>query len=134
MRPTTNGWGVFLENILIWMGAFSALTFVLSLLLLPWLLGKIPADYFVRPRDPVAWHVLLKPHTIQRNLLGLPVLLAGIAMLVLPGQGILTILVGLGIMNFPGKFALERWIVTRKGVLPALNWVRTKAHHQPLGI
>jgi len=116
------------------MSVASALMFVFSLLMLPWLLGKIPADYFVRPRDPVAWHVLLQPQTILRNLLGLPLLLAGIVMLVGPGQGILTILVALGIMNFPGKFTLERWIVTRKGVLMALNWLRTKAKHRPLEI
>jgi hypothetical protein len=65
-------------------------------------------------------------------LLGLPVLLAGIAMLVLPGQGLLTIMIALGIMNFPGKFELEKWVVTRKGVLKAVNWIRKKSHHPPL--
>lgn len=125
-------WGFSLENSLVWIGIFSATTFVLSLLLLPWFLGKIPVDYFTQTRDPDAWHVLLQPRAILRNLLGLPVLLAGIAMLVLPGQGIVTILIGLGIMNFPGKFSLERWLIKRHGVLAAINWVRRKSHHPPL--
>ncbi|MEN9425381.1 MAG: hypothetical protein RL122_2764 [Pseudomonadota bacterium] len=116
----------------IWLGILSAVTFVLSLLLLPWFVSRIPVDYFTRPRDPHAWHIMLQPHTIVRNLLGLPVLLAGVAMLVLPGQGILTILIGLGIMNFPGKFALERWFIERKGVLTAINWIRQKTKHPPL--
>ncbi len=110
----------------------SAITFVLSLLLLPWFVGRIPVDYFTRPRDPHAWHVLLQPRAMVRNMLGLPVLLAGIAMLVLPGQGLITIMIGLGIMMFPGKFELEKWVVTRKGVLQAVNWIRRKSHHPPL--
>lgn len=68
----------------------------------------------------------------MRNLLGLPVVIAGIAMLVLPGQGILTIMVGLGIMNFPGKFEIEKWVITRRGVLKALNWIRGKERHPPI--
>lgn len=121
-----------LETIFIWLGIFSAITFVLSLLLLPWFIARIPADYFTRQRDPHRWHVLLQPHAMLRNVLALPVLLAGIAMLVLPGQGLLTIMIALGIMIFPGKFELEKWIVTRKGVLKAVNWIRQKSHHPPL--
>lgn len=120
------------EQLFIWLGVISALTFLFSLLLLPWLLGKIPVDYFTRPRDPHKWQVLIQPRTLIRNLLGLPIVLAGVAMLVLPGQGILTIMVGLGIMNFPGKFELERWVITRKGVLKALNWIRKKGRHPPI--
>ncbi|UOG93217.1 MAG: PGPGW domain-containing protein [Candidatus Thiothrix sulfatifontis] len=121
-----------METLFIWLGAISAITFVLSLLLLPWFVARIPSDYFIRLRDVHRWHVLLQPRTIARNLLGLPVLLAGIAMLILPGQGLLTMMIGLGIMNFPGKFELEKWIVTRKGVLQALNWIRRKAKHPPI--
>ncbi|OQX13477.1 MAG: hypothetical protein BWK73_11885 [Thiothrix lacustris] len=121
-----------MDTFFIWLGGISVATFVLSLLLLPWFVARIPSDYFTRPRDAHRWHVLLQPRTIVRNLLGLPVLLAGIAMLVLPGQGLLTIMIGLGIMNFPGKFELEKWIITRKGVLQALNWLRRKAKHPPI--
>jgi hypothetical protein len=128
----TQTWGFSLEQLFIGLGIFSAVTFVFSLLLLPWFLGRIPADYFIRPRDPHRWHVLWRPRAIVRNLLGLPVLLAGIAMLVLPGQGIMTIMIGLGIMNFPGKFELEKWIITRRGVLKAINWVRRKERHPPI--
>lgn len=125
-------WGFLLDTVFIGLGIFSAVTFVLSLLLLPWFLGKVPVDYFTLPRNPHRWHVLLQPRAIIRNLLGLPVLLAGIAMLVLPGQGILTIMIGLGIMNFPGKFELEKWLITRRGVLKMVNWIRKKEHHPPI--
>ena len=125
-------WGFALEELLIGLGIFSAVTFVFSLLLLPWFLIRIPADYFTRARDTDPWHVMLQPRPFIRNLLGLPLVLAGIAMLVLPGQGILTIMIGLGIMQFPGKFSLEKWIVSRKGVLKAVNWIRHRSHHPPL--
>jgi hypothetical protein len=65
-------------------------------------------------------------------MLGAILVAAGLAMLMLPGQGILTILIGLGVMNFPGKYRLERWIISRPTVLKAVNWIRSKSHHPPL--
>jgi len=50
---------------------------------------------------------------------------------VTPGQGLLTLLVGLLLMNFPGKYQLERWLVGRPGVLGALNWLRRRGGHEP---
>ena len=55
-------------------------------------------------------------------------------MLVLPGQGLLTILIGLAVMQFPGKFELERWLVTRKGVLEGINWLRQRSGRLPLEV
>ena len=40
---------------------------------------------------------------IARNVVGAIVVLAGLIMLVTPGQGILTIIAGLAIMDFPGR-------------------------------
>ncbi len=119
------------ESVLVSLGILSGLMFLFSLLLLPWLLGKIPLDYF-QSKPEQHWHMLLQPRSLLRNLLGLPILLAGILMLVLPGQGLLTVLLGLAIMSFPGKYALERWVITRRGVLAAANWVRQRAKHPPL--
>lgn len=122
------------QAILGWVGLISVVMFVSSLLLLPWLVKKIPQDYFKRPADQANWRCLLKPSAIVRNLLAVPVLLAGLAMLVLPGQGLLTLLIGVAIMEFPGKYALERRIVKQKGVLLALNWLRRKTGTPPLEI
>jgi hypothetical protein len=46
---------------------------------------------------------------------------------VLPGQGILTILAGIALIDFPGRHRLVRWIVARETVMSALNWVRRRA-------
>lgn len=121
-----------------WLGITSALTFVGTLILVPLLLVRIPADYFLRPQDhhhgPGQHPVLRLCAVLLKNLLGMTLVLAGIAMLVLPGQGVVTILLGLMLMNFPGKQALERRIVSRPAVLRAINWIRAQAQHPPLDV
>lgn len=121
------------NTLLYWFGIISLFMFILSLLFLPWLLNKIPVDYFMHKEEQHKVR-LLSPMNLIRNLLGLLILLAGIFMLILPGQGILSILVGLTIMNFPGKYALERWVVSRQGVLDSINWIRKKGGNPPLQI
>ncbi|MDX5333698.1 MAG: hypothetical protein LPK58_06595 [Gammaproteobacteria bacterium] len=137
MLQTLLSWLGQHETLLLWAGALSALGFIASLALLPWLVVRIPPDYFhqrhpfldeLRDRHPVLrWALFL-----LKNLFGALVLLMGIAMLVLPGQGLITIMIGLLLLNFPGKFALERWVVTRPGVLRAINWMRGRYGHLPI--
>ena len=67
-----------------------------------------------------------------RNVIGIVLILAGIAMLVLPGQGVLTILAGLVLLHFPRKHEVMRWIVSRRAVLASANWVRHRAGRPPL--
>ena len=68
---------------------------------------------------------------IAKILIGVFLLLCGIAMLVLPGQGLLTIVIGLSLIPFPGKKKLEQNILSRKSVRSSLNWIRTKANKAP---
>jgi hypothetical protein len=65
---------------------------------------------------------------VARNAVGLPLLVLGTVMLITPGQGLLTILLALGIMEFPGKWRLEHAILERRAVYRALNWIRRKGH------
>ncbi len=90
------------------LGLFSLLTFVGSLLAVPWLIGRMRSDYFVRHRQQVkARHrrhpILALVTIIVRNGLGSILFMAGIAMLLLPGQGLLTMFLGICVMDFPGK-------------------------------
>ena len=113
--------------------------FFATLIIVPWIVVRLPADYFDRARRrPPHWgrvhpvlHVLL---VILKNLAGFVVLLMGVAMLVLPGQGMLTILIGLLMLDFPGKFRAERWLVSRRPVLRSINWLRRKRHKAPLHV
>ncbi|HSN55925.1 MAG TPA: PGPGW domain-containing protein [Candidatus Sulfomarinibacteraceae bacterium] len=121
------------------LGAASLAMFVLSLVVFPLVVISLPPDYFVRERrDPVRqlrrrpllWAAVM----VVKNLLGAVLIAAGVAMLVLPGQGLLTILVGLALTNFPGKFTLERRLVRVPSVGRALNRIRTAAGRPPLEI
>jgi len=125
------------ETIIWWLVASSAITFVISLFLVPMLVVRIPADYFNHKKrhskkpekyPPVIRVIVL----ILKNIVGLILFLAGILMLVLPGQGLFTIFVGILMMNFPGKYKLERRIVEFGPVLKSVNWLRRRAGHEPL--
>jgi hypothetical protein len=53
-------------------------------------------------------------------------------MLIVPGQGLLTVAVGLTLVDFPGKFHLERWLATRGPVWRSINWLRKRAGREAL--
>jgi hypothetical protein len=87
----------------------------------------MPHDYFVRDRSlrKISRHPFLRyGFRILHNLLGILLLPAGIAMLVLPGQGLLTILISLTLINFPGKRKLEIAILGKRSVYRAVNSLR----------
>jgi len=125
------------QNLLVWSGMASIIIFIVSLLSLPWLVAKIPEDYFVpKKRAGTPW----KGHFLGlwllmfavKNVVGYLLLFSGFLMLFLPGQGILTMLTGLLLMDYPGKFQLERKIALSPAVLSKLNWLREKANQPPL--
>jgi hypothetical protein len=110
--------------------------FVLGLIVTPIVLIKLPADHFTRrdtepPRPLTPGRVLI---LVARNVLGAILVLLGILMLVLPGQGIITLLVGLLVLDFRGKRAWERRLVGRPGVLRLINRLRERAGRAPLEI
>lgn len=115
-----------------WLGWASLISFLVSLALVPVLLARIPADYFTQtkararksaPKNSRLHYSLV---WILRNLTGLVLVLAGVAMLILPGQGLLTIILGVFVADFPGKWTLERKLVTNQNVFNAINWIRNK--------
>ena len=116
-----------------WVGIASAVTFLVSLVALPIVIGRMPQDHFVRRRRPAARrrsvHVVA---FVLRNALGVLLVLAGVAMLLLPGQGVLAILVGASLVDFPGKRELERRLVRLPRVLRAMNWIRKRMRKPPL--
>jgi len=125
------------ENLVFWSVLISATTFVGTLLIVPVLVCRIPVDYFSHTRrEPTAWvehHPIIRMVLLlARNLLGYVVILMGVAMLVLPGQGLLTIILGLMLINFPGKYRLERWLMSRAPILRSANWLRKKAGYEAL--
>ena len=121
---------------LLWASALSLLAIVAAIVGVPWVVTRLPHDYFSRAhrqswrktkREP--WFAVFLG--LLKNLLGGLLVALGLVMLVTPGQGLLTLLAGLLLMNFPGKYRLECWVVLRPGVLRALNWLRGRSGPAP---
>jgi hypothetical protein len=53
-------------------------------------------------------------------------------MLILPGQGLFTIIIGLMLSNYPGKYALEKKLISTPSILKSINWLRKKSNKPPL--
>lgn len=119
-----------------WLIAASFAMFLISVLLVPAMILRIPADYFSHDRRHPMSRSLRHPAvamlmTGAKNALGAVLLVVGVLLLFLPGQGLLTLLIGLLLLNFPGKYRVERWLVRRRGVLRALNWLRRRRGQPP---
>jgi len=118
-------------------GIASAAMFLASLLIMPAIIVRIRADYFAHERRPPAlWAdqhpaIRLSLH-VAKNMLGAILLVAGIAMLALPGQGLLTIIIGFFLIDFPGKYRFERWLVSKPVIHRPLNWLRHRRGREPL--
>lgn len=114
-----------------WLAVTSVVMVTASALLIPWLIAKLPADYFARDHHSTPWenaHPLLRIVLIVlKNVFGLVLVGLGVLMLILPGQGVLTILAGVALIDFPGRHRVVQWIVAREPVMNALNWLRRKA-------
>jgi len=127
----------FFAEYAVWIFTISLLSFVIGLISMPMLVARIPVDYFSHhkrhrmansSRHPLPRLVM----TSLKNLLGAILLLAGFIMLFTPGQGLLSILFGLMIMNYPGKYRLERWIINRPLIFSTVNSMREKQGQPPL--
>ncbi len=100
-------------------------------------IGRMSPDYFVR--DEASMDNWYQRHPALRligflikNFLGVILVLMGLAMLVLPGQGILTLLIGISLLDFAGKRNLERKIVRTPTVHRAMDAIRHRAGKLPL--
>jgi len=102
------------------------------------LLVRLPANYFCdsSPRDFwVGRHpVIRRMGLFVKNLLGGALVALGLLLSLpgVPGPGILTILIGLVLLDFPGKRPLERWLVSRPAILQTINRLRRRYGRPPL--
>ena len=137
LTQTIHGWGLTWGQVLL--GAlFSAVTFVASIAVVTVVLVKLPENYF---HSSHAREFLVSRHPVLRavgifvkNLFGLGLVFFGVVMSLpgVPGQGVLTILLGVMLLDFPGKRALEARIVSRPRVYGAVNSLRARFGKPPL--
>ena len=125
------------RSLIIWFGSISLFIFLFSLLTIKWLVALIPEDYFINRKaskmqssNPALWYIVL----IIKNVVGYSLVLGGIMMLVLPGQGVFTIIIGLMLSNYPGKYSIERKFIAIPSILKSINWLRQKSNKPPLNL
>jgi len=126
LRGVAMGVGIFL------------LTFFANLALVSFILVKIPSDYFkesnhstfLKNQSPVLRVLAI----IGKNLLGVVLVVLGILLSLpgVPGQGVLTILLGIMLLDFPGRRRFERWIVGWPKVFNGINKLRQRFDKPPL--
>lgn len=118
--------------------AVSVASFVISIAFVIVFLTHIPPTYFQDSHDrnfmahhpvPVRWVV-----KVIKNFLGAIIVLCGLVMAIpgVPGQGLLTIVVGLTLLDFPGKRRYERKLLRRPAVFSAINRTRQRFSKPPL--
>lgn len=122
------------SGLLTWLFVGSLASLVLCLLLLPVVVVRLPADYFSTTRcdAPSPRGLAGLGWRIARNVVGWVFVLVGLALLLLPGQGLLTILIGVLLVDFPGKRSLERRIVARPAIHRLLDRMRARRGRPPL--
>lgn len=109
--------------------AVSIAMFVGSLVAIPWLIRRLPPDHFTRPPEPRS-----RKSKVLRNVGGAILVALGIAMLVLPGQGIIAVLFGLSLMDLKVKTKIMRRLLGRKKIQEGVQRIRSKAGKPPLTI
>ncbi len=114
-------------------------TLLVSLAVVLLVLLRLPETYFTRPRRPMfggAHPVLRVVLLVIKNLVGVAVVAVGLLMSLpgVPGQGFLTIFLGLMLVDFPGKYRLERAIIRRPRVHGLINRLRARFGRPPLQV
>ena len=122
---------------ILWLATISLFVFIFSLVSIKWLVALIPTDYFIKKKklkSKKSYSFIWLISIIVKNLIGYTLILGGLLMLVLPGQGLFTILMGLILSNYPGKYTIEKRFISIPSILKTVNWLRKKSEKPPLQI
>jgi hypothetical protein len=126
-----------LGRVLIGVGLF-LFSLTISFVSIAIVLVKIPANYFSShyKQDflPDSSWAVRWGAVILKNILGVMLVILGLLLSLpgVPGQGLLTILLGLIMIDIPGKRPLEARIIKRPTILAAANKLRARYNKEPL--
>lgn len=122
----------------VWMSLIGVLVFVLTNALVVWIVVRLPRTYLtddeVPSIDPTRHPMVRWGLKSLKNLAGLLVIGVGVVLSLpgVPGQGLLMILIGVMLLDFPGKRRLEHALIGRPRVLRGINWLRHRFGRPPL--
>ena len=114
------------------------ITFGINLAIVSVILVKIPATYFHKSHSREFWKdsspAIRLLGVIVKNALGVLLVALGVVLSLpgVPGQGILTILLGIMLLDFPGRRKLEHKLLSRPAVLNTINKLRHRFGKPPL--
>ncbi len=120
-----------LLGLVIWLAATAVTVGVAALIVV-----RLPPTYFSEDEAHHAARVLpwRSPRALAQNVFGLALVVVGLLMSIpgIPGQGLLTVLIGLMLLDFPGRRRLEKALARRPSILAAMNRIRARSGHPPL--
>ena len=129
--------GLTWQNVLI--GAlFFVGSFFVNLAIVSFILVKLPADHFSKRRKTNFWSgphpALHAAKVIGKNIAGVLLVALGIVLSLpgVPGQGLLTVLLGVMLLDFPGRHSLEQKLLSRPSIVNTINNLRKRFDKPPL--
>lgn len=133
---------IFGENFILLMFLLTIAVSIIYFIVISYLITQLDKRYFICKKchpdvltAPSNCSLINKSLTYivtsMKIIVGIFFLLCGLVMLVLPGQGLITMLIGLSLLPFPGKRMIERSLLSRKSIRTSLNWIRIKANKDP---
>jgi len=126
-------WRKVLIGALIFVGSF-----IVNLVIVSAILVKLPADYFSKNRKTKFWSGpnpwLHAAKVIAKNIGGILLVVLGVVLSMpgVPGQGLLTILLGVMLLDFPGRHRLEQKLLSKPSIVNSINRLRARFHKPPL--
>jgi hypothetical protein len=125
-------WKNAIIGVLIFVGSF-----LFNLAIVSFIVVKLPADFFSKKHETKFWAgpnpTLRVAGIIGKNILGVLLVALGVV-LSLPGvlgQGLLTILLGIVLIDFPGKRGLEQKLLRKPGIRKSINNLRARFDKPP---
>lgn len=113
-------------------------SFFINLGIVSFILVKLPADHFSKSRKTKFWAgprpAIHAAKVIGKNIAGLLIVALGIVLSLpgVPGQGLLTILLGIMLLDFPGRERLEQKLLSKPSIVDTINRLRGRFDKPPL--
>ncbi len=129
--------GFSIEQIALAIGLFVVSTVVTTAIVAAYLVLLEPDHFVSRERGlrrKIESPALSIAYLIGKNLLGAVLVVVGVVLSLpgIPGQGLLTILVGLLLLDIPGKRRLELALVRRRSIRRVIDKVRDRFDKPPI--
>ena len=126
-------WQKVVVGALIFVGSF-----FVNLAIVSFILVKLPADHFSKSRKTKFWAgprpAIHAAKVIGKNIGGVLLVALGIVLSLpgVPGQGLLTVLLGIMLLDFPGRHRLEQKLLSKPSIVNSINRLRKRFDKPPL--